>query len=87
MLCPACGERVKVVSSRTFESTKKPFGANNKLIAEAQEAVDWYTSDWVARHRKCSKCSWEKFTVEVTVEDFNAMRKLIADGEANGSTE
>ena len=86
MLCPECGQRLRVVSSRTFESTKNPFGASAKLLAEAQDAVDWYTSDWVARHRKCGKCSWKKFTVEVTIEDFREMKRLIANGEADGQT-
>lgn len=81
MQCPKCGEKVKVVNSRTVESTRKIFYANAKLIEKAQELVGWYTPDWVARHRKCTCCSWDKYTVEVTVEDFEEMRKLIEKGE------
>lgn len=83
MHCPQCGHRVKVINSRTVESTKKVFYANARLIEKAQEAVGWYTPDWVARHRKCAKCGWEKFSVEVLIEDLEEMKRLIASGEAN----
>ena len=85
MLCPKCGSRVKVVNSRTFESTKRVFYANAKLIERAQEAVGWYTPDWVARHRKCSSCDWDKYTIEVPIDDLDAMKKLIESGEEHGT--
>ena len=83
MQCPECGKKVKVVNSRTVQSTKKVFYANAKLIAKVQQAVGLYTPDWVARHRRCASCGWEKYTVEVTVEDFDEMRKLIEKGEVS----
>ena len=84
MQCPKCGEKVKVINSRTVESAKKIFYANAKLIEKAQSSVGWYTPDWVARHRRCTCCSWEKYTVEVTIEDFEEMRKIIEKGELSG---
>ena len=84
MLCPICGTRVKVTNSRTVESTKKVYYANARLVERAQKTVGWYTPDWVARHRKCPNCSWEKETVEVLMDDFDEMKKLIASGEGDG---
>jgi ribosomal protein S27AE len=65
MKCPRCGNRTLVRNSRTVES-RSPGAAGRR----ARLAVSWYTQDWVARERICSKCGRTNSTVELLFDDL-----------------
>ena len=47
-----------------------------KLVQFAQDTVGWYTSDWVARERRCSHCDWKAYSIEIIDEDVaHVLRK------------
>ena len=68
--CPKCGSRWKVSDSRHADSPE--------VSRRVAKAVSWYTSDWVARKRKCGKCGLLKKTIEVSLEDLEEMLKETA---------
>ena len=70
MRCPKCGTKTKVANSRTTDTSKHHTRA--RLLRQVREAVEWYTSDWVARDRVCLKCDWRSYTVELLLEDLAA---------------
>jgi len=70
MRCPKCGKKTKVANSRTADTSKHHTRA--RLLRQVRDAVDWYTSDWVARDRLCNHCGWRSFTVELLLDDLAA---------------
>lgn len=73
MTCPLCGARARVLDSRTAASTAK--GLTGDLRVAGEELVHWYTSDWVVRRRRCTKCEHTSVTIELLAEDFRAIVK------------
>jgi len=57
------------MDSRHADSGRMDGGLTN-WIDEVSKEVDWYTSDWVARRRKCSSCGLTKKTIELTLDDL-----------------
>lgn len=82
MKCPKCGDRVKVRNTRTPEYKKRHENLdilmNDSLIQWAEDAVGWWTSDWVARERHCG-CGWRSRSIELLEEDVDV---LLKDGPA-----
>jgi len=70
MICQQCGKDTKVVNSRTPDA---PNGSGS-LMREAEEAVGWYTQDYVARRRVCEN-GHAVTTVEILAEDIHEMLK------------
>ena len=64
MICPSCGGKTKVTNTR--------YGGSPRRWAsdQSQEAVGWYTPDWVVRKRLCPHCGWSDDTVELLVQDL-----------------
>ena len=65
MNCPKCGNKTKVVDSRTSDSQTN-FGGQKRI----HESVSWYTGDWVCRKRRCRTCNDFYLTVEVLLDDL-----------------
>lgn len=65
MNCPKCGNKTKVVDSRTSDS-KSNFGGQRRI----NETVSWYTGDWVCRKRRCDMCNQFHLTVEILLGDL-----------------
>ena len=79
MICPKCGDkRWAVIDTRGSESVASTSSA---AFNRASEAVSWYTSEFQARKRRCSKCGEKALTVEITLEDLHVMASLIAEGD------
>ena len=51
-------------------------GGLTNWIDDAKDRVGWYTSDWVARRRKCVKCGLTQKTVELVLEDLDEIIKF-----------
>ena len=64
MNCPRCGGKTRVSDTRSAESPGRHLDVN--------EALSWYTRDWVGRIRGCTKCDWRKRTVELVLDDLLA---------------
>ena len=71
MTCLRCGEQTRVISTRFASSPNKGFTRRNR--AEAERVVGWYTSDWSHRQRHCMACRARLTTIEIYVEDIEAM--------------
>ena len=82
MNCPECGARTRVKNSRTVD-TGSSDRRNAALTAWADEAVGWYTQDWVARTRVCFACGWASRTVEILNSDWVAMAQILTQGGDN----
>ena len=67
MLCSQCGNKTKVIDSRCGDSNAK-FGGQKQI----RDSVSWYTQDWVARRRRCSRCASVTLTVEILVSDLES---------------
>ncbi len=65
MNCVKCGEKTKVVDSRTSDS-KTNFGGQKRI----ESTVSWYTTDWVCRRRRCDSCDKYYLTIELLVDDL-----------------
>ena len=79
MMCPACGEKTRVASSRTI---KKP--GKGWEMRHAQRVVGWYTQDFVVRTRTCTNCAYKDFTVELLLDDIKGIMSETAKGHAPG---
>lgn len=77
MNCPKCGKRVSVTNTRTADSAN--YQRNQRLLQTAEGLVGWYTQDWVARVRVCKNCPWTSMTVEIPVDDWKEMRKIVEE--------
>ena len=66
MNCTRCGNKTKVIDSRTSDS-KANFGGQKRV----KETVSWYTEDWVCRKRRCEKCDQYYLTIEILVDDLD----------------
>lgn len=67
MNCSTCGNKTKVVDSRTVDAT-----ASFKAQARVRELVSWYTPEWVCRRRVCKTCSTDSVTIEIQLDDLEA---------------
>jgi len=77
MMCPLCGERTKVLTTRNPSTP-----GNGWEVSRVSPSIDWYTEDFVVRRRKCKSCSEEFFTVELVADDMIQMMKGAVDGHA-----
>ncbi len=76
-MCPVCGAKTKVVASR---STAKP--GSGWTVSIGNKAIGWYTTDFIARRRKCTHCSYRGFTVEIFTDDVKGIVKEVENGHA-----
>lgn len=70
MQCPKCGCRTRVRETRHPDhATKLKYSS---VAGKAEEAVSWYTVDWVARMRHCTNevCGAKIGTIEISLEDL-----------------
>ena len=65
MECPICTAKTSVKTTRT---SSNPRGYRAARVVD--DAVSWYSQDWVARIRSCKNCGWSGVTVEMPVEDL-----------------
>ena len=80
MKCPRCGERTRVLNSRTACTDTSKWNWNRSLRGVVAAAVSWYTQDWVARQRICQSCDWEAVTVEICIDDlYEGWRRRFSD--------
>jgi hypothetical protein len=77
MICSRCGGKTTVIGTRSPAKPGK--GAEVKKVAKI---VDWYTSDFTVRLRKCLKCNDSALTVEMLLDDVHAMIEESAVGHA-----
>ena len=68
MVCSRCGRKTMVIGTR---SPLKP--GKGSEVKKASEIVDWYTSDFTVRLRKCTNCGVSCLTAELLLEDVHAM--------------
>lgn len=70
MRCPHCDSRTKVIETRHPDHSGRlaPYSAAGR----AQATVGCYTSNWIARKRRClsSLCEKRFVTVEVSIDDL-----------------
>ena len=73
--CPKCGKNTTVANTAGAESNRV------YLLDKIAPFVDWYTSEFVARDRRCQHCKLAILTVELDVEDLiGALRYAQIDG-------
>ena len=84
MQCPRCGAKTKVMNSRTAEAG--PAHRNTGPARQARRAVGWFTSDWVARDRRCAGCELHYHTVEMPISDLREGWVPVRDTPTSGST-
>ena len=65
MRCMKCGNKTKVLDTRSSES-RTTFGGQNRV----ENNVSWYTQDWVYRRRQCSSCLASVITIEIPLDDL-----------------
>lgn len=81
MTCLRCGEDTRVISTRSAGSPPKAFPSADR--AEAQRVAGWYTPEWSHRRRVCMSCRARATTIELYVEDLDAMiAEKVADALA-----
>ena len=73
--CPQCGAKTRVTNSRAGDDEN-----HEHLVKAPREAVGWYTVDFVARSRRCTKCKWKACTIEVSLGDLKGILKEIQKG-------
>lgn len=77
MKCSWCGGKTQVIGTR---SPAKP--GKGAEVKKAAKVVDWYTSDFVVRLRKCTVCEKSCLTAELLLDDVHAMIEESAVGHA-----
>ena len=77
MLCSRCGRKTVVIGTRSPSKPGK--GAEVKKVAKI---VDWYTSDFTVRLRKCTGCNDKFLTAELLLDDVRAMIQESSVGHA-----
>lgn len=77
MMCTQCGEQTTVTATRC--PTRPGKGSE---VRKAAKVVDWYTSDFAVRLRRCKTCNKKCMTVELPIEDIVAMIRESFDGHA-----
>ena len=77
MMCSRCGHKTMVIGTR---SPSKP--GKGAEVKKASKIVDWYTSDFTVRLRKCTGCKDTCLTVELLLDDVHAMIGESAVGHA-----
>ena len=81
MTCLRCGEATRVMSTRSAGSPDKGFPLAHR--AEAQRVAGWYTPEWFHRKRVCRYCRARITTIELYIEDLDAMiAEKVADAIA-----
>jgi len=65
--CPLCDSKTKVTVTRSGPNTK-----GYAMVRHVSEAVNPFTSDWVARTRACPSptCGWSATTAELYLDDL-----------------
>jgi len=76
-MCPLCGAKTKVVASR---SVYKP--GSGWTVGVGRKAIGWYTTDFIARRRRCTDCEYKGFTVEIFTDDVKGIVEEIENGHA-----
>jgi len=75
MRCLSCGSKTKVLT------TRHPYSPGNGWeMSVAGPPIDWYTSDFVVRRRRCVSCNTVVFTAELIVEDIVELMRGAAEG-------
>ena len=77
MICSRCGGKTGVIGTR---SPAKP--GKGAEVRRVSKIVDWYTSDFTVRVRKCLKCREAFLTAELLLDDVHAMIEESAVGHA-----
>ena len=70
MQCPKCGHSTKVLETRhPYHSARL---ATSSSAGRAELSVGWYTSNWIARTRRCLNpvCGLKTVTVEISLEEL-----------------
>ena len=77
MMCPKCGAKTKVTSSRSIAKPGKGWA-----IKRAKGVVGWYTHDFIVRRRNCTKCDFADLTAELLLDDIKGIVRETMNGHA-----
>ena len=82
MLCPKCGDKLKVKDSRSLKKDDmlNAYG-DGTLLYRVGKIITWYTEDFVARRRYCRSCGHEFDSIELEVKDFFGCLATVKDSE------
>jgi len=75
MECSKCGGKTKVIGTRR---PSKP--GKGSEVKRAEKVIEWYTSDFIVRLRKCLCCGKSDLTVEMILEDVEQMIQEASKG-------
>ncbi len=77
MLCPKCNSRMSVSNTAGIDSNR------SYLLDRIAPFINWYTNEFVARDRRCTKCDHAVLTLEIDVRDLvGALRYAQIDSPA-----
>ena len=67
---PRCGSSTRVTETRHPDHAARL--SISSSAGKAESAVGWYTSNWIARTRRCLNpvCGLKTVTVEISLEDL-----------------
>ena len=70
MRCPKCGHSTKVLETRHPNHAARL--STSSSAGRADASVGWYTSNWIARPRRClnQACGAKTVTVEISLEEL-----------------
>jgi hypothetical protein len=73
MECPKCGSKFKVINTSSKDDQKRTY-----LRDKAGIIIDWYSSDYIVRRRRCAnkRCGYDVVTVELFIPDLFEMMKI-----------
>lgn len=76
MECPKCSSKFKVINTSSKDDQKRTY-----LRDKAGIIIDWYSSDYIVRRRRCSniKCGYDVVTVELFIPDLFDMMRICKD--------
>jgi len=49
----------------------------NNCDGEYRVIASYYTGNTKKRHRRCDKCGYEDYTIEISTKEYDRQRKLI----------
>ena len=74
MVCPKCGNRWGVTNTASTGNYLR-----DNIINHGRGLVGWYCEDFVVRIRKCGKCNYRKYTLELIIDDLAKMFDIISE--------
>jgi|MDSZ01.2.fsa_nt_gb hypothetical protein len=76
MECPRCGSKFKVINTSSKDDNTRTY-----LRSKAAVLIDWYSSDYIVRRRRCSsnECGYDTVTVELFIPDLFEMMRICKD--------